>query len=69
MVYNVYMNEKTMTFNEFCAHMWGENCHERRNHGEKEYPTLMEYVNTGNNKQFLETEYNKFLKHGRTFLA
>tara|TARA_B100001113_G_scaffold51169_1_gene37262 strand:- start:1842 stop:2036 length:195 start_codon:yes stop_codon:yes gene_type:complete len=64
------MNEKnTMTFNEFCTHMWSENCHERRQHGDQEYATLDEYVNTGENKSFLETEYNKFLKNGRTFLA
>ena len=64
------MNEKnTMTFNEFCTHMWSENCHERRQHGDQEYATLDEYVNTGENKSFLESEYNKFLKNGRTFLA
>ena len=69
MVYNVYMSETKMTFNEFCTHMWAENCHERRQHGESEYPTLKEYVNFGQNKSFLETEYGKFLKNGRTFLA
>ena len=70
MRYNVYMNEKNvMTFNEFCTHMWSENCHERRQHGDQEYSTLEEYVNTGANKSFLESEYEKFLQHGRTFLA
>ena len=70
MVYNVYMNDEIkMSFEEFCTHMWSENCHERRNHGEKEYSSIEEYVNTGENKSFLQTEYNKFLINGRTFLA
>ena len=58
-----------MTFNEFCTHMWAENCHERRQHNETEYPTLKEYINFGHNKSFLETEYRKFLKNGRVFIA
>lgn len=70
MVYNVYMSEKNnMTFSEFCTHMWSENCHERRQHGDQEYSTLEEYVNTGMNTSFLQSEYEKFLQHGRTFVA
>jgi len=70
MVYNVYMNEKTpMTFEEYCVHMYSENCHERRQHGQKEYESISEYVNNGNNKDFLETQYDKFLIEPRTFLA
>ena len=45
MVYNVYMNEKThMTFEEYCVHMYSENCHERRQHGQREYESISEYV-------------------------
>jgi len=58
-----------MTFEEFCTHMWSENCHERREHGEQEYPTLAEYINTGHNKSFLDREYNEYKKNGRKFLA
>ncbi len=63
------MSENKMTFNEFCTHMWAENCHERRQHGDKEYSTLKEYVNFGHNKTYLESEYSKFLKNGRIFTA
>lgn len=70
MVYNVYMSENNkMTFEEFCVHMYSENCHERRQHGDQEYSTLEEYVNTGMNTSFLQSEYEKFLQHGRTFVA
>jgi hypothetical protein len=70
MVYNVYMSENNkMTFEEFCVHMYSENCHERREHNEIEYPSLSEYVNHGENKRFLVSEYNKFLLRPRPFLA
>jgi len=72
MVYNECMENEIvyrMTFEEFCTHMWSENCHERREHGEKEYATLAEYINTGSNKTFLDSEYLKYKKSGRTFLA
>ena len=70
MVYNVYMSENnTMTFEEFCTHMWSENCHERREHGEEEYKSLDEYVNNGSNKSFLDTQYSNYKKNGRTFIA
>ena len=58
-----------MTFEEFCTHMWSENCHERREHGEKEYKSLDEYVNNGSNKSFLDEKYSNYKKNGRIFIA
>jgi hypothetical protein len=58
-----------MTFEEYCAHMYGENCHERRQHGQDTYESVDEYVNHGENLRFLQTEFTKHLIEPRDFIA
>ena len=36
--------ERKQTFSEFCMHMYAENCHERREYGQKEYMSVEAYV-------------------------
>jgi len=42
-----------MTFEQYCSHMYAENCHERREYGQKEYTSMEDYVASGTNKKFL----------------
>ena len=54
----IMTEERKQTFSEFCMHMYAENCHERREYGQKEYMSVEAYVDEGTNKEFLQQAYD-----------
>jgi hypothetical protein len=60
---------RIMNFEQYCQHMYAENCHERREYGQIEYASVEEYMNNGRNLIFLNDSFiNKSTEELHEFL-